>query len=486
MAVGTIGEERTGFPWRALLPVLVGAGIYLVILSVGGKLLNDPDSYWHLVLGQWILDHHAVPRVDSFSFTMNGAPWVAKEWLSQILYAGAYAIAGWPGMAILATAAFALTFALLARFLADQLAPFPVMVLVAVGVMLVAPHAAARPHLLALPVMVAFVGGLVRAVDRGRAPSLLLLGLMVLWANLHAGFTLGILMVGALGLDAIVLAAREERRRVAISWVCFGLLTLLAASVTPYGPASLLSTYRVLSLGNALSVIDEWRPQDFGRIASFEICLLLGLGVALYRGFVLRPVRVLILLGLLHLALSAARNEEVIGLLLPLVLAWPLARQYPEIRAEAQDHAGRSVALAVLALLAALIPATIGMAAVGHYAPNSRITPAAAIAAIKAAQVGPVFNDYDFGGYLVYAGVQSFIDGRTELYGKAFVLRHFRAVTLSDLDDFLTLLDTYKIGATLLSPATPAVAFLDRQPGWKRLYADDIAVVHVRVDAPKQ
>jgi hypothetical protein len=486
MAVGTIGEERTGFPWRALLPVLVGAGIYLVILSVGGKLLNDPDSYWHLVLGQWILDHHAVPRVDSFSFTMNGAPWVAKEWLSQILYAGAYAIAGWPGMAILATAAFALTFALLARFLADQLAPFPVMVLVAVGVMLVAPHAAARPHLLALPVMVAFVGGLVRAVDRGRAPSLLLLGLMVLWANLHAGFTLGILMVGALGLDAIVLAAREERRRVAISWVGFGLLTLLAASVTPYGPASLLSTYRVLSLGNALSVIDEWRPQDFGRIASFEICLLLGVGVALYRGFVLRPVRVLILLGLLHLALSAARNEEVIGLLLPLVLAWPLARQYPEIRAEAQDHAGRPVALAALALLAALIPATIGMAAVGHYAPNSRITPAAAIAAIKAAQVGPVFNDYDFGGYLVYAGVQSFIDGRTELYGKAFVLRHFRAVTLSDLDDFLTLLDTYKIGATLLSPATPAVAFLDRQPGWKRLYADDIAVVHVRVDAPKQ
>jgi hypothetical protein len=78
--------------------------------------------------------------------------------------------------------------------------------------------------------------------------------------------------------------------------------------------------------------------------------------------------------------------------------------------------------------------------------------------------------------------VPPFIDGRTELYGGDFMLRHYRAVTLADLRDFLRLLDEYRIGATLLAPRTPAVALLDRLPGWKRVYADDIAVVHQRTE----
>src|SRR5438105_3269291 len=82
----------------------------------------------------------------------------------------------------------------------------------AAGLVLLAPHALARPHALALPVMVAFAGGLVRAVDRNRRPSWWLLPLMVLWANLHGGFTLGILLTGAAGLDAVVAADSGQRK----------------------------------------------------------------------------------------------------------------------------------------------------------------------------------------------------------------------------------------------------------------------------------
>jgi hypothetical protein len=60
------------------------------------------------------------------------------------------------------------------------------------------------------------------------------------------------------------------------------------------------------------------------------------------------------------------------------------------------------------------------------------------------------------------------------------MLRHDRALSLQNLPDFLQLLDEYRIGATLLAPSTPAVALLDRLPDWKRVYADDIAVVHTR------
>jgi hypothetical protein len=104
-----------------------------------------------------------------------------------------------------------------------------------------------------------------------------------------------------------------------------------------------------------------------------------------------------------------------------------------------------------------------------------------AVAAIKARNAGPVLNDYDFGGYLIYAGVRPFVDGRTDqLYGEAFMVRHDRAVTLRNVGDFVNLLDEYGIGATLLNPATPAVGLLDRMDEWQRVYADDVAVVHVR------
>jgi hypothetical protein len=190
-------------------------------------------------------------------------------------------------------------------------------------------------------------------------------------------------------------------------------------------------------------------------------------------------VRILILLGLLHLALSAERNSEILGLLLPLFLAGPLARQLPSLRSAAthpQPGAGR----AVVGISAIALIAVVGTAAVTSAEPSPSITPAAAVSALQAAKVGRILNAYDFGGYLIRSGIPTFIDGRSDVSGAAFISRYYRAITLSDLDDFVKLLDEYRIGGTLLPPGTSAIAFLDRLPGWHRLYADDLAVVHVR------
>ena len=102
------------------------------------------------------------------------------------------------------------------------------------------------------------------------------------------------------------------------------------------------------------------------------------------------------------------------------------------------------------------------------------------------AETGRVLNDYSFGGYLVFAGIPTFIDGRSELYGAPFIARFNRALSLADLGDFLKLLDDYKIDATLLEPNTPAIALLDRLPDWQRVYNDDVAVVHKRVSSPRR
>ncbi len=317
--------------------------------------------------------------------------------------------------------------------------------LAGVLVLVVTPHLLARPHVLAWPVMVAWVGGLVGAVDRRQTPSYLLLPVMVVWANLHGTFVLGLALVGACGLDAVVLADRPARLRVALAWLGFGILALVAACLTPYGPESLLATYRVLSLGSALSLIGEWQPPDLGHIGSFEVCLLLALGFALWRGFILRPVRIVILLGLIHLALSAARNGEILGLLAPLLLAAPIAGQFGETTAPRAER-GRLPAFVPLAAAVVLLPLTVLLARIETFEPRADLSPVAAVAALKASGAARVLNSYNFGGYLIAAGVPTFIDGRTELYGSDFTVRYTRAVNLADLGDFLALLDQYKIG----------------------------------------
>src|SRR5438270_10363964 len=105
---------RPRSPWALSLPLALGLVLFVYVNSAGGlPLLGDPDSHWHVAVGNWILTHGTVPTVDTFSFTFAGQPWIAKEWLSQVLMAGAFNLAGWGGVTALAAAALGITFAFL-------------------------------------------------------------------------------------------------------------------------------------------------------------------------------------------------------------------------------------------------------------------------------------------------------------------------------------------------------------------------------------
>jgi hypothetical protein len=186
----------------------------------------------------------------------------------------------------------------------------------------------------------------------------------------------------------------------------------------------------------------------------------------------------LVLIGLLHLSLAQSRHTLLLAVLLPLFLADPLKRQV------ASAASVLRVSWPVLATICLVVALASTLTASRALAPDPGNSPNAAIAATGLADRGPVLNDYAFGAYLIHAGIAPFIDGRGEIFGRGLLLRHHRAVMLQSLPDLLLLLDQYRIGATLLHPATPAVALLDRMPEWKRIYADEYAVVHQRVAAP--
>jgi hypothetical protein len=474
----THSEERAS-PMHGLLPLWVGVGIYALFLLAGDHLLNDPDTYWQIAIGQWILDHGAVPRTDIYSFTMFGQPWISTQWLAQVLLAASYSIAGWAGPVVLAAASIAATFGLLVRFLSRRLTEAASIAFVAAAVALVAGHLLARPHVLALPVMVAWVGGLVAAADRRGAPSFWLVPLMALWANLHGGFVLGLALIAPLGLDAVWNADAPQRRALALRWALFAAAALVASCLTPYGWEALFAARRILNLGAALELIGEWRPANFAHPGALEGAVILGLALAMWRGVTLPPVRLVLVVGFVLMALQHVRNAEVLALLAPMVLAAPLARQFGG-GADDATRPGSPKGLLYAGLAVLVAAGTLAFASVHRFEPDVRQSPVAAVAALKKMNFTRVFNDYDFGGYLIANGVATFIDGRTELFGEKFMVDHNAASGLMEPGNLFRLLDQYKIEATLMRTQSAATKLLDHMDGWQKVYSDDIATIHVR------
>jgi hypothetical protein len=480
MTLSVVNTAERSSPMRGLLPLSVGVFVYALLFLAGDRLLLDPDTQWQITVGQWILDNHAVPETDVYSFTMRGQPWISTQWLAQVVYAKVYAWFGWSGPVVLAAAASACTFVLLTRFLSRQLSEIATLVFVTTALTLTAPHILARPHVLALPIMVAWIGALIGAADRHGAPSFRLLPLMVLWANLHGGFVFGLVMIAPIALDAVLNAPAASRRSLVLRWAAFAVAALVASCCTPYGWNALLASQKILALGSALPLITEWRPADFGTIRPFEICLLAGIGLALFRGIKLPPLRILLLLGLIHMALAQGRAAEILALLAPLVIATPLARQIggPDVAGSAEATPGRGVLFAGVAI--ALVTGTLAFASVHRFVPNTRNSPVAGVTELKKLNLARVFNDYDFGGYLIASGVAPFIDGRTELYGEKFFVDHNAASGLMEPENLFRLLDEYKIEGTLMRTQSAATKLLDHLDGWQKVYADDVSTIHVR------
>jgi hypothetical protein len=313
---------------------------------------------------------------------------------------------------------------------------------------------------------------------------------MMLWANMHGGFTLGLGIAGLLAVEAAMTAAnRSEAITRLRGWATFLFLAVASTLVSPHPIAGLEFAANLLKLDYSLSIVDEWRSPDFHDFQPIEVWLLLALAVILSKGLRLPPVRLLLLLGLLHLALKYARSGELVGLLAPLIVAAPLA---PQLLSTAPPGAldrlfARLTRPASLRAIAGGLAGTALWAlVVAEHAPphpGPAITPDKAVAAAHAAGLnGPVFNAYGFGGYLIFTGIAPYIDGRVDLYGDAYV-EQVVDVTLGQRPGGLSeLLDRRGIQWTLLQPEMPAVGELDRLPGWRRVYADDHAVVHARID----
>jgi hypothetical protein len=157
---------------------LAAIAIALIALAAfSPAVLGDGDTFSHLATGEWIIAHGQPPRADPFSHSMPGAPWVAHEWLSEVLLTLAFRLGGWCGVVLMTGAAAAGAALIVGLSAARELRGAPLVATVGLGLELLTASLLARPHMLALPIAAAWCAGLLAARDRGRAPPLALAAL---------------------------------------------------------------------------------------------------------------------------------------------------------------------------------------------------------------------------------------------------------------------------------------------------------------------
>jgi hypothetical protein len=476
--------------WLPSWPWLIGLAALLRALASPTALLHDPDTYLHIAAGRWMLAHHALPTADPWSHSLPGAVWIPAEWLGEAALAVIYGAAGWGGVIVLTAASFALATGLLAAFLLRRLPPLPAVIATLAGAMLVLPHLLARPHVLALPALVVWSGTLIAARDGERGPPWLWLPVMALWANLHGSFMFGLALAGFLAVEAVFHPASGQTRLAeAKRWGVFVAAAIAAALLTPNGVAALFQPFGLVAMPALQTGFVEWAPANLAHFPALEAWLL----GAVALGFALRVrlpwTRLLLLLGLFHMALMHVRHADLLGLVGPLAVAAGLG---PALAKLLQPAAGSPLSRAAAALARpARLPACALVLALALAAglpalvdppvrAGDAVTPQAALAAAqRMGLAGPVFNSEAYGGYLIFSGVPVFIDGRIEMYGNDF-LAAYLAAEGGDAAALAGLLDRYHIAWTLLQAQSPAVAALDRMSGWRRAYADGQAVIFVR------
>jgi hypothetical protein len=466
--------------------------LFISLFALTADAVRDPDFWWHLRTGEYIVENHTIPKNDpSFSFTTAGKRWITHEWLSEVLLWGAYRVAGLPGLSLLFAGLITLAYALV--FARSPGQPYNAGFATLLAALTALPILNVRPQVFTLVLLSLLIFLLERYFLK---PSLLVLislpAIMLLWVNLHGGFLLGLVVIGVylIGKSIELLTRPVTEAEPAATFVLRDLLRLagafglciVAAGANPNG-------YRILAypLGTLTSpamqrLIGEWFSPNFHELDWIPLAILL-LGI-LAIGLYARKREKVTTIGLVTLsayaALRSVRNVPLFAIVAAPVLASQLSAVVP-LRPAAQVTSGRSRLLPPVLLAAIIIVATsiIWLRLEGQGATERQSLPVGAVDWIEVHQPpGNLFNTYHWGGYLIWRlspDYPVFIDGRADLHGDQMLTEY---VNIYNTDSgWEQALSDYGVNLVLVEPTSLIAQGLEDSAEWEKVYADNVSVL---------
>jgi len=495
-----------------LLPSLQDV-IFLVVflfLIVGGKdLLGDPDTAWHIGVGRYILETGTIPDTGIFSFTAAKMPWMAHEWLSEVIFAAIHKLAGLNGIVLLAALAIAFTNSIFLGFLLSRgTNTVLALILTIAAIAVTSVHWLARPHILSMPILLFWYMALEEYRLRGKRYIYLLPLVTVVWVNLHGGFMAGLLLVAVywLGSLAEFFFSKNEKERTdqkknVIIYGKVGLLTIFAAMVNPHGYQALLFPFRIMGQKLSVGRINEWLSPNFHGVLPYEyllLALIVTLGFSLLRfGFIEAGLVIL----WTHLSLHSVRYGPIFAIIVIPILAIRLEALMKEGReggnrlligihslSERLQQTSASMKGHVLPIVVILSITAITLAGgrflnktLLDYEFDKKKVPVEAVDFAERNGIqGRLFNAYHFGGYLIYKGFPKegvFVDGRADMYDE-FLKNYFDIVDLKP--EWKEILDRFDIAWMMITANSSLSVLLLETGNWNLVYADKVANVFVR------
>jgi len=505
-------DEREAARWSPFSAAVairrVGSGVvlrallFVAVFSLAAVPPLDPDLWWHLANGRLIVLTGSIPHADVYSFSAAGNPWVMHEWLADLGMYGLFRAGGLPLLvaifALIVTAAAGCLYALLRR---SGLHATAAAMLTLAGALAGSTAWGARPQLLNSLFVGLLLVGLLSYRD-GRLSPWILPPFIWLWANLHSGFVVGLIISGLFvaaeafdvwrGKPTAMPRARLSRLGLA------GAISVPLAAVNPFGVQALLFAVGTLSSPLIQNNIQEWASPDFHTMPGL---LFEGLLILIFAGLATRKVNLrssewLLALATLYLAFSSQRHVPLFVLAAaPLYgrCAQALLELIPRGARPGRRTSGEHSLALGLANLGLLLAVTVGMIA-ERALPN--LTPAGEAAAIRGIepvdataallQIGKpmhVFNYYDYGGYLAWMlyphGGRVFIDGRVEVYGSAIFGNYLRVNYLAG--GWPSVIAGIEPDAIIMPSSHPLIGLLKQDPGWHEFHRDGVATVFTRV-----
>ena len=487
------------------LPSPAGFLVFMALLVALGPGLprmfgSDGDTGRHIRIGTEILSSHDIPSTDALSHTAYGNDWVLYEWLSQVSLATAERTGGLSGVAVYAAILFAVAVSMTyvsATVLGGSLTV--ALGIATVSMLLQIVHLLPRPHLTTTALASILLFLLIQYRRTADLRWVLAVPLMfVVWTNAHGGFPVGLVLLALFVADVWLGGSGSMLRRQRRTLTAVLLLSAVATLINPVGPA--LWSYVIGHLFGDKLLIDvtqEFQSPDFHATWG-KLLLIVILGVAAFlrsKGNRLPVLGLIILLGTLAATLVSARH---ITLFAVLGLPW-LASPAPAPSSEANGPGDRrtrwpSYPLAlrdpqfvaatshVIPLLAsgALILATLGPLALRARYDPTRFPVGAFNTLSGALPTGAVFNEMEWGGYLLYAlpDIPVFIDGQTDFYGEELVQEYF--IAHHGTEGWSDVLDKYEVQWTLTRSDASLNQLLEMHADWLLVLDDGVAAVYRR------
>ncbi len=463
--------------------------LLLALFGLCAGAIASSDTWWHLATGRWIAEHHAVPHTDPFSFTVAGKPWIAHEYLTDLFMFALHRIGGFTLLELVnagvLTGAFWLTYL---RCRSNRWISAAVVVLAAWAAR---PGFAIRPQSITLAFAALTLWILTRYLeDRNWRRLLLLPALTLVWAQMHAGFALGMaLILAILVVEAVDWLAHRGGAGPKVWWK-LALTAVACAAVpclNPNGFALLKFPFDVTGM-KANAMISEWQPPalELPQFYPFIALIVVTLVAMMSSPKKYRPGQFLLLAVVVFAALRSARNIPIAVILLA-----PLAAEHLRTGAMVRGFQKSPKKLALAGASALVVAAGIfcaGAIYAGIRFQNSaegKLFPAAAVDFIEQQHLPPnLLNDYGYGGYLIwrlYPRYKVFIDGRADLYGDAFVAE-FNELNEGRIDP-RPILDSYHIRTVMVQRSSQLGSLLrvmTGNGGWRMMYEDDKALIFVR------